>query len=207
MPKIAGATSHPDVSGKAFIKGNSNPHVIGGFIDSGTLDPAHTGFTHIIRAGNIIGKNSNTGRWHVIRGGYTAGATNVGTTKVVLASATLINSGDNVKIVPFDGASPEQDLGAVTAKSGGALTVTNALSVTVAQSAWVCASPATDYDQDVAAGILMTDVTLKNEYGAAVHAMGDIADALAVIDSSEVRNLYGKAQEELEGPPHFFSFD
>lgn len=122
-------------------------------------------------AGLPLGHNSNTGKWVICWGaelsadeaaGQTTLSVTTGTGNTRFTASDPDAAAFNVKIIGPGGFPAEQDLGALTGTAANTITATNALAVGYLAGSYVYRSPATDYDQDIAQGILLDEVSVDS---------------------------------------------
>ena len=186
---VGRVTSQLLTTPKALLKCSpSLCRFISGVIGSAERDRLHIQNTKVLRPGLMLGHNSDTKKWMVIHATYLSAAEAAGqTTLSVLASSGSgrFVANDNIKIVGPGGIPGEQDLGLLVTANADTLVVTTALVVAYPANSFLYKSAATDYDADVAQGILY-------EFTAVDDGLGNAADCEAmilthgVVDSDEI---------------------
>ena len=179
--RVPGIATVYETISKALIK-RGVPIFTSGIMDSAERDMLHTGYTLILRPGLILGRNTNNGRWFICYGTtLSADEAAAQTTLSVVKGTGLFPASDpdaaafNIKIVGPGGIPAEQNLGAVVTVGATSIVVTTALLVDYPSGSFVYRSPATDYGQDIAQGILWSEASVDAEIGG-----GDV-DAQVVI--------------------------
>lgn len=181
------------ITPKALIR--RGPYtLLPGIIDDAERDMANTGATKILRPGLIFGHNSSDAKWYICYGAKLTAAEAVGQTTLSVTTATgnvRFTASDpdsaafNVKIVGPAGMPAEQDLGAIVSVAASTIVVTNPLEFEYPSGSYVYRSPATDYDQDVAQGILFAHTSTDDGIGGDAEAIG-LFLVQGVIDESEL---------------------
>jgi hypothetical protein len=190
---------------KRQIEGNAIEY---GTIGSTAVIPDGSVRSTFLEYGLLMGKNSSTSKWYPIRGTTLSADEAQGQTVLSVTRPGIFQAGDNVKIVAADGTPAEQDLGAVVTVGASTITVTNALTDAAgfASADWIYWSPATDYTQDVAVGVLMAEFgvdMLNPSTGVAEDKTGQpilIGFDGRIFDQTVMRQLnsFAKAEAELE---------
>lgn len=172
--RAPGVSTDITTAPKAVLKYASTGRWVSGIIDDAERYMPSSANPKWLPAGMIVGRNSNSGLWFICWGAELSADEAAGQTTLSVTTATgntRFTASDpdaaafNIKIVGPGGFPAEQDLGAITGVAANTITITNALVVGYPSGSYVYRSPATDYNQDVAVGILDTEVSLDDGYG------------------------------------------
>ena len=174
----------------------------------------------MLRPGLVLGHNSNTGNWVICwctllsadeAAGQTTLSVTAGTGNTRFTTSDPGSAAFNVKIIGPGGFPAEQDLGAVTTVAANTIIITTALAVGYPSGSYVYRSPATDYDQDVAQGILLDYCSMDDGIGGDADQQTVIL-VEGVIDQSELTAPTNLLIAQLRDPTlgdvaHAFRFE
>ena len=217
--RVPGTATLLTLTPKALIT-RGLPTLISGIIDDSERYMPDSSNPKLLRPGLILGHNSNDGKWYVCWCTLLSGAEAAGQTTLSVTAGqgnTRFTASDpdaaafNVKIIGPGGIPGEQYLGAITSVEANTITITTALLVEYPANSYVYRSPATDYDQDVAQGILWDYVSVDDGVGGDI----DIQTLILVggiVDESELTaktNLHiGQLRDsDLGDVAHDFLFE
>jgi len=179
--------------------------------------PPHRISKYIIPAGTIVGLNSNTGQYLPVRGTQLDTSETHTETVLGVERTDCFEVGDNIKIMLASDwvtygtdTGHSENLGAITAiVDGVSIAITTHVEGSYTAGDYVYVAAATDYAADVAVGILMTDVDLRNELTGVAAATGPVSiltgfggdqrwERYDRTKYETILNLYDRAELDLE---------
>jgi hypothetical protein len=192
--RVPGRATLLTLTPKALLRRMAGADWISGIIDDAERYMPDSANPKLLRPGLALGYNTNDGKWYICwcalltaaeAAGQTTLSVTTGTGNTRFTASDPDGSAFNVKIIGPGGIPGEQDLGAVTGVAASTITITNSLNVEYPANSYVYRSPATDYDQDVAQGILWDYVSVDDGIGGDTDVQAQIL-VRGVVDESEL---------------------
>ncbi len=206
--RVPGRSTLLTITPKALLLRLEGADWVSGIIDDSERYMPDTNNPKLLRPGLILGHNSDDGKWYICWGallsadeaaGQTTLSVTTGTGNTRFTTSDPDAAAFNIKIIGPGGTPGEQDLGAATTVAADSIIVTNALNVLYPTGSYVYRSPATDYGQDIAQGILYDYVSMDDGIGGDIDVQAQIL-VRGLVDESELVAKTDKHVGELRDP-------